>query len=143
MGLRMNMFGTHPTTMMSALAAIAVSNLMSASVNAQGTQGFDATRPWINCLVEKSRTLSKSPDSAPIVASAVITLCQDLDGPARLASEHSAAENMVRDGAARDDAEAQRIVRSVRDRGWTAYLAIMTEQVAAIVVQMRAGPVQR
>ena len=46
---------------------------------------------------------------------------------------------LVRRGVAFDEAEADRVVRSIGNRGWQGYMANMSAHVTAMVVEMRAN----
>jgi hypothetical protein len=96
------------------------------------------TKPWLSCLVEKARRLSKSPDSAATVAAAATTLCSELEGPVRGWLNRSSVEKLVRNGVVANHTEGWRVVQSIGDEGWQRYLAQMNAQVAAVIVDMRA-----
>ena len=103
----------------------------------------EAMKPWINCLVAQSRKLAPSPDSAPVVAAAIMTLCSNYEGDVRVEVERSARAELIRKGVVADDAEAFRVQRSIGDQGWDSFLARMKDQVTAIIVQMRAMPITK
>ena len=120
------------------LLASLVAVLPTSARSQSGSSLETATKPWLTCLVEKSRALAKSPDSAPVVAQAAMSLCVSLEVGVRPALERSVAESLVQRGVAKDEAEARSIVESTTDEGWESYRAGVRQQVAAIVVETRA-----
>jgi hypothetical protein len=69
-----------------------------------------------------------------------MALCRSFEPAVRIATQRSVEAKLVRDGVVSDAAEAHRIQQSVGDESWAEYLRGMTDQVAAIVVQIRAAP---
>ena len=136
-GLRVLSIGL-PRVNLSLAAGILVFCGMPSTSLAQAAAGSEAIQPWITCLVEKSRSMASAPDGARTVAEAAMALCQSGESPVRAMTERSAEANLIRDGVVADAAEARRVVQSVRDEGWSAYRSGMIDQVAAVIVQMRA-----
>jgi len=128
-----------PFTLRLTLACMCVAAVQTPSL-AQSTEEVEAWQPWHSCLVSKSRSLAGGPDSAHTIAEAAMALCRSFEPAVRIATQRSVEAKLVRDGVVSDAAEAHRIQQSVGDESWAEYLRGMTDQVAAIVVQIRAAP---